>query len=1203
MVCGMRFRILGSLDVRDDTGRALDLGGPKQRAVLASLLVAQGRPVSVDRLTEQVWADEPPANPETSLQAYVSNLRRSLEPDRKPREAPRLLVTRPAGYALLADRAAVDATAFEDEVGAGRDALAAGDAAGGRELLQRALDRWAGPPLPELAGAGWVDEATSWLTGLYRQALDARFDAGLRLGEHAELMPRIERAVAEHPYNERLRAQHALALYRSGRQRDALAALDAARAVLREEVGVDPGPELRRLEADILAQSPALDLAPALGGTRSPGGAGRGGHADGGEGGDGADGGEGGDGSRPGDLVGRPATAGRPGPAAVAGHPAEAGAGHYAAGARPFVGRRQELDALLQAAAVTESGAGRPVVVCGEPGIGKTRLVEELIGCLPATTVAAWGRCPESAASAAYWPCIQVGRQLEGAGVIPGDLAAELLPDDDIDLLDVDPTAGRLHVHLAVAKLLAASTHPVVAVVDDLQWADAASLRLLEFVAGELRSMPLLLVVTVRPTGPDAAPPLVDCLAELARQPGALRIDLDGLSGDDVRRWLAGRAAGPVDPQVAALVHDRTGGNPFFVGEVVELLTGAGRPIDAEALRRGTAVPGAVQDVVRRRVSRLPVETQQVLTVASVVGRTFDLDVVAAVGERPLAQMLDLLDPAAAAGLVDELDVPGRFQFSHALVAETLAAEVTAGRRARLHAATARALATLRSADLEGHLADVAHHAVEGALAGTADEAYEWSVLAARQAAGRRAHEECAEHWRRAARALELARPADTAARFDALEEEGLAWLRVDAVDAGYEVLARAIDLGIAMDRPDLVARASAAMNVEGVWNTGEVALGGVDAASVLERALAYLPDTPTVERVLAAGAMAEAAYWMRPPEWQDEVTRQAVADARRLGDPLTLGRSLHKRNQALWRAASLDERAEAADELFAMAVEHGLPPTLEAMARFGIAGIRWERAEVAGAVEQASIAQRLAHQLGSPALMTQLDWFVSTMTAFRGRLAEAEAMCDRAYELYRRTRRWSADTLDAGLRLSIFMEQGRLDDIRARADVLLDSPYRPWFQEGYAYGLVQFGCLDEAAAVLEGSPLPPLVDCWMYLGLVAAATHVRVALGDRQAVATLIGELRPYEGRLAVTGTGSAFGDVHLALAAGSRLLGDDEAARHHADRSVDVLATAGSGPDLVRALLLRAEVAPEGAEADREQASGIVERLDLALLRSRLP
>jgi hypothetical protein len=254
----------------------------------------------------------------------------------------------------------VDATAFEDRVRAGRAALAAGDAATARQELSAALALWTGPPLPELAGTGWVDEATAWLEGVRRQALEASFEAGLALGEHAELVPDLQRAIVEHPFHERLHAQLALALYRSGRQRDALDVLARARTVLRDEVGIEPGIELKRLEADILDQAPALDLAP------SP----------------------------------------VPAPARPAIVEVETLTSPDVDMERcpTFVGRQRELDALLEAAGAAAQRSGRPVVVSGEPGIGKTRLVEELVSCLPPTTVVAWGRCPESAAGAAYGP-------------------------------------------------------------------------------------------------------------------------------------------------------------------------------------------------------------------------------------------------------------------------------------------------------------------------------------------------------------------------------------------------------------------------------------------------------------------------------------------------------------------------------------------------------------------------------------------------------------------------------------------------------------------------------------------------------------------------------------------------------------------------------------------------------------------------------
>ena len=293
---------------------------------------------------------------------------------------------------------------------------------------------------------------------------------------------------------------------------------------------------------------------------------------------------------------------------------------------------------------------------------------------------------------------------------------------------------------------------------------------------------------------------------------------------------------------MAELVHDRTGGNAFFVGEVVELLASEGRLTDPEAAARGTTVPAAVHDVVRRRVGRLSPDTQQLLTTASVVGRTFDLDVLGAVAGLDAVAVLDRLEPALDAGLVTEHERPGRFQFAHALVAEALTAELSAIRRARLHAATADALARLRGTELDEDVVALAHHAYEGAAAGIAEDAYTWSVQAARLASSRHAHEDAAEHWKRAGRAVEMARPLDIRARHEALLEAGQALMRVDAVAGAYEVLVGAIELGLAAGDVDMIVRPAAAMNVEGLWVAGEIAMTSVDAIGTLQRAIAALP-------------------------------------------------------------------------------------------------------------------------------------------------------------------------------------------------------------------------------------------------------------------------------------------------------------------------------------------------------------------------
>jgi YVTN family beta-propeller protein len=252
------FRILGPLHVLDDD-RTIGLGGARQRAVLAILLLHRGETVSVDRIADLLWGERPPATAVKTVQVYVSHLRRALVDD--------VVVSTRGGYALQVAAEQVDAGRFARLVDEGREALAEDDAERASELVGAGLALWRGPPLADLAYEGFVQDAVARLDEQRLEALELRVEADLRLGRHAELVPELEGLVREHPTRERLRAQHMLALYRSGRQADALDSFRDARRALIDELGLEPGRELRELEQGVLAQDPSLDAprAPARG--------------------------------------------------------------------------------------------------------------------------------------------------------------------------------------------------------------------------------------------------------------------------------------------------------------------------------------------------------------------------------------------------------------------------------------------------------------------------------------------------------------------------------------------------------------------------------------------------------------------------------------------------------------------------------------------------------------------------------------------------------------------------------------------------------------------------------------------------------------------------------------------------------------------------------------------------------------------------
>jgi DNA-binding SARP family transcriptional activator len=248
------FGVLGSVVAWNGDGSPLALKGPRHRAVLARLIVARRRVVPVARLVEDLW-DEPPVGAVGAVQTFVATLRRALEPDRLPRAPARLLVTDGPGYALRAAPDAVDAWRFEAAV----TAAATLPPAQALRQLQEALGLWRGPAYAEFPREPWVQGERSRLVEIRLRAVEQQAEARIAIGAAAESIPDLDAHLTEHPWREDAWRLLALALYQSGRQADALAVLRRARVMLSDQLGLDPGPHLRGLEADILAQDPRLD--------------------------------------------------------------------------------------------------------------------------------------------------------------------------------------------------------------------------------------------------------------------------------------------------------------------------------------------------------------------------------------------------------------------------------------------------------------------------------------------------------------------------------------------------------------------------------------------------------------------------------------------------------------------------------------------------------------------------------------------------------------------------------------------------------------------------------------------------------------------------------------------------------------------------------------------------------------------------------
>src|SRR5580693_5705945 len=949
----VQFRLLGPLEARDGE-RRVELGRPKQRVLLAVLLVHANHVVSLDRLVEELWGAEPPPQAAASLQTYVSNLRRALEPGRPPRAPSRVLVSQPPGYRLAVGAEDLDAARFAALSGEGHRLLQAGRPAAAARVLREGLGLWRGPALAEVADEAFAQAERNRLEELRVAALEDRLAADLDLGGHAAAVAELEELAGRYRFRERLAGLLMLALYRSGRQGEALQAFAAARRTLAEELGIDPGRWLRQLETGILRQDPGLDWTPP---PQEPG-------------------------TSPDESGGSAGAAGPALAASVTQHPEAA--------ADELVGREDQLAALEGVLAGARGGRGRVVLVAGEPGIGKTRLAEEAARRAAAAGMqVAWGRCHEGDGAPTLWPWAQVVRQL-AAELGPGELAAMLGPSVGWlgqlkpELAKPAQSAGplpvadlgvaRFQLNRAVAGLLrrAAETRPLLVVVDDLHWADVPSLSLLAFLAGELKDARLVVVGTYRDVEVVAGRPLAETLGALAREPVVERIALGGLDRAGVA-LLIGRTIGgrPAEPLVQA-VADRCGGNPFFITELLRLLQSERQlaaPDAAVAARRD--IPVGVRDVLRRRLARLPAQTGTLLMVAAVAGRGFDLDLIEAVTGLEDDSALDAAEAAVLAGLIIEDDrAAGQYRFAHALVRETIYEDISRARRARLHARVVDALVAVRGPE-PAPPAEMAYHCWQAVPVIGAGRALPYLLRAGEQAAAQRAYEAADEQF---ARALELA--SQLPASPQATEQEIRIAARLGTVrlvmrgfadpDAA-QALARARSLAVRAGRrgepaegrwalfvshlvrselgpaqelgAELVAlgseRNDPALLSAGHRQVGTVALHRGDlqeAQQHLEHALAAsrdiapgVPGDAPVEPTLACqGALGVARAYQGHADAALRLTGQAVSSARRLGDPLSLVFALFWDAWAATVAEAVTRALDSATEQAALIAKHG---------------------------------------------------------------------------------------------------------------------------------------------------------------------------------------------------------------------------------------------------------------------------------------
>jgi DNA-binding SARP family transcriptional activator len=1161
----VEFRILGPLEVRDN-GESLVLGGAKQRSLLAILLLNANQVVSTDRLIDELWGAEAPDTAAKALQVHVSQLRKVLEPERERGGSSRVLCTRPPGYVLELEPDQFDLRRFETLAAEGREALAAGDAAKAATTLGDALGLWRGPPLADLAYAEFAQREAARLEELRLAVLEDRIQADLDRGRHAEVLGELERLVADEPLRERPRAQLMLALYRSGRQAGALDAYRDARRTLVEELGIEPGRELKQLEAAILNQDAVLD-APA---PQAPSPA-------------------------------RPAEPKFVSTADLGDERADGG----------FVGREAELADLESALEAALLGRGSVFMIGGEPGIGKSRLADELSRRAVARGAdALWGRCWEAGGAPAYWPWVQALRMYlrdvdadrlrRHLGAHGGDVA-HILPEIRDELPDLpvpeapESEGARFRLFDATCSFIerVATEKPVVLVLEDLHAADVPSLLLLQFAAAEIGEARLLVIGTYRDIEIGPGHPLAAALDALRRQPATRTLWLEGFGERDVSRLIETIAGVRPSRRVATAIHAGTGGNPLFVGELVRLLASEGhleQPIDETDVR--LSIPRGVRDVIAKRVALVSDDARDMLEIASVLGREFAIGTLAHATRSAPAEVLDLLDEAIDEGVVAQVpSTAHRLRFTHVLIRDALYDQLGASRRRRLHRDLGEALEELYAADREPHLAELAQHFFAAGPEGDPARAFDYARRAGDRAVGLLAFEEAGRLYSLALRVLDGTAGDHRAERGATLLSLGYAHLRAGDQPLAREVFLAAADIARELGAVELLAQAALGYGGLMVW---VAARGDPHLIGLLEEALASLEER---DSPLRAKLMARLSCAIRDQPFRQRgigLSAEAVEMARRIGDPSTLAYALDARCIVLAGPATLAEFVEATEELATQA-EQTADLRLVMTARFYRTFSNLQVGDTARTWRELEAARREADELRVPSYNWAPTALAASLALVQGAFEQGERLMALAYDLGKEAQPVNAE---AAVRLQTYLLRRARGGLEAEAEALrawsAGDPTYPIGRCALASLYSDLGLRTEAATIFEevaGNDFAAvhLDEEWL-VALSFLADTARF-LGDRERAAILYDQLAPYADRNAVAWPEGATAAVARPLGVLASMLGPREAAERHFEAAVEMNDRIGARPWVAHTRHDQARMlAASGQPGDGERAQALL-------------
>ncbi len=884
---------------------------------------------------------------------------------------------------------------------------------------------------------------------------------------------------------------------------------------------------------------------------------------------------------------------------------------------RPIVGRLLESEDLVSLLDDATAGMGGVATLAGEAGIGKTTLARQLSTLAEQRGIpAVWGVGASAETARPYWHWIQVVRAIaarrEGPEIFKtlgavGAWLSTIVPDLEFGLprgergpSPVGAEEGRFHLYDALLRLLeiAAERSGLVVVLDDLHFADEASLLALSYISRAVGDKRILIVCTHRDleleeSRRDAAP-----FSELVRP--TLGIVLKGLPPGDVRRMIESRRDVPAPEALVERIHHLTGGNPLFVSELLSLIE-AEQELDDSAVAAGAMpLPAGVRDAITARLAMLSAEGREMLSVASVIGQQFRAGTLAAAAGTPAVELLELLDEAVRLRLVrPTTQYADGYGFHHGLIQATLYDAIPRGRRLALHDAVARALERDPAVVAGEGLAEIAHHYLEAAPAHDPHRAIEYARRAGDRAMETFAYDQAVGMYRGALGVTGLTESQ----RGELLQALGEAQMRVGDTDAARQTLLRAADAARVRNDPVAFAHAALGCTIWGLTNGTDEQLVGLAQEAVAR--LEPVDEPGLMARV--EGLLAAAIYWSGEVERRERLAEDALRlareeEARRRDreSGQTLGYVLGRYLLARWGPQSAIRDVPVSDEVVELAQRLG-DTELELLIRNWRISVLMELGRFAAVDQEIARVEQMAEDLRQPRAMVFLPLHYALRAGTMGRFDEAEGLNSSSAEIGRELRGSTSDLAGSAQLLMLRLLQGRLPELEQPLRTLAASrPEMVGYACALAAMLTQAGRPAEAQAELERLTASGLdgfpKDC-THLLMLALVGDVAAELGDATRARQIYEWLMPYSGRWVVSAGASALWPVDRSLGRLAVTLGSIDVALNHIAGARAQAERAGALPaatlailDEARALLIRGR--PEDQDHIRRLAHQVLEQ-----------